>query len=348
MLRPSLINAVITCPVDKNGVYRLNNLIIYHLLMKHSESKISAIKAYLLGLQESICHSLEAVDGLAEFQEDIWEHAQGGGGQTRVITGGAVFEKGAVNFSHIFGHQLPPAATARNPELAGAQFQALGVSVVIHPLNPHIPTVHLNIRFFIAEQSSAEPVWWFGGGFDLTPYYGYVEDCQHWHRNAAQACEPFGADIYPQFKRACDEYFYLPHRQEARGIGGLFFDDFKRWEFAKCFALLQSVGDHFLTGYLPIVQRRKATPYSPAQREFQCYRRGRYVEFNLLYDRGTLFGIQSGGRTESILVSLPPQANWHYQWQTKSNSSEHLLAQEFLTAKDWLAFCPENSAYPLE
>jgi coproporphyrinogen III oxidase len=304
--------------------------------MNHSESKIATVKDYLSRLQDSICHALTAEDRDAEFQQDLWEHPHGGGGRTRVISGGKVFEKAAVNFSHIYGRKLPPAATARNPELSGSEFQALGVSVVIHPLNPHVPTVHLNVRFFIAEKPEAEPVWWFGGGFDLTPYYGYVEDCQHWHRNAHQACEPFGEAIYPQFKQACDQYFYLPHREEARGIGGIFFDDLKCWEFDKCFELMKSVGEHFLPGYIPIVQRRKNTPYTGHQRDFQCYRRGRYVEFNLLYDRGTLFGLQSGGRTESILLSLPPQVNWHYQWRSEPDSPEARLHQEFLVTKDWL------------
>jgi len=305
--------------------------------MDNSESQIETVKTYLLTLQDQICKALVAEDGRSEFNEDRWEHTQGGGGKTRVINQGKVFEKGAVNFSHIHGRQLPPAATARNPELAGGEFQALGLSLVLHPLNPHLPTVHTNIRFFIAAKPGAEPVWWFGGGFDLTPYYGYVEDCRHWHQNAANACEPFGADIYPRFKRACDEYFYLPHRQEPRGIGGLFFDDLHHWEFEHCFAFMQSVGNHFLPGYLPIVQRRKHSPYTQAQRDFQCYRRGRYVEFNLLYDRGTLFGIQTGGRTESILTSLPPQVSWQYQWQAEPDSPEARFHQEFLIARDWLS-----------
>lgn len=304
--------------------------------MNNSHPKIEAVKAYLLGLQESICASLAAEDGKAGFHEDVWEHSHGGGGKTRIIENGRIFEKGAVNFSHICGAQLPPSATARNPDLAGGQFQALGVSVVLHPLNPHIPTVHMNVRFFIAEKSHTEPVWWFGGGFDLTPYYGYHEDCQHWHRNARQVCEPFGKDIYPKFKQACDDYFYLPHRQEPRGIGGLFFDDVHHWEFDQCFALMQSVGEHFLSGYLPIVQKRQSMSYTPEQRDFQCYRRGRYVEFNLLYDRGTLFGIQSGGRSESILVSLPPQVLWRYQWCPEPGSPEEHFYKEFLVAKDWL------------
>ncbi len=299
--------------------------------------KIESIKKYLLKLQDIICSRLATLDAKSDFCEDEWQYPQGaGGGKTRVMADGAVFEKGAVNFSHIMGTQLPSTATSRHPQLSGSPFQALGLSLVIHPLNPHVPTVHMNVRFFIAENSQAEPMWWFGGGFDLTPYYGYVEDCVHWHRNALQACRPFGEDIYPQLKKACDDYFYLPHRQESRGIGGIIFDDFKRWDFERCFDLLQSVGNHFLPGYLPIVERRQFTTYTPAQRAFQCYRRGRYVEFNLLYDRGTLFGIQSGGRTESILVSLPPEVHWRYQWQSAQNSPESRLKEEFLTPRDWI------------
>lgn len=304
--------------------------------MNNVEEKVVAVKTYLVNLQNKLCKALDEVDGGADFSKDVWAHAQGGGGDTRVIEAGYLFEKGAVNFSHVFGRQLPPAATTRHPELAGCEFQAMGVSLVLHPWNPHIPTVHMNIRFFIANPEHHEPVWWFGGGFDLTPYYGYVKDCQHWHRNAFAACQPFGEDIYPQFKQACDQYFYLPHRQEARGIGGLLFDDFNRWEFSRCFALLRSIGDHFLPGYLPIVQRRRETDFTPLQRDFQCYRRGRYAEFNLLYDRGTLFGLQFGGRTESILISLPPEVHWRYQWQPEPRSREARFPQRFLTARDWL------------
>ncbi len=305
--------------------------------MSGFDSKITAVKQYLLQLQNRLCHALSEEDGQAKFQEDPWQHEAGGGGITRVISQGKIFEKGAVNFSHIRGHQLPPSASQRNPHLTGKPFQALGVSLVLHPLNPHVPTVHLNVRFFMAETPVAEPeIWWFGGGFDLTPYYGYREDCIHWHSNAQKACSPFGEDIYPQFKKACDKYFYLPHRQEPRGIGGIFFDDFTLDGFESAFALMRSVGDHFLPGYLPIVQRRKQTPYTSAEREFQSYRRGRYVEFNLLYDRGTLFGLQSGGRTESILVSLPPQTGWHYQWKPQPGSREAEFYQQYLVIKDWL------------
>jgi coproporphyrinogen III oxidase len=304
----------------------------------NSADPIDLVKAYLLQLQQDLCFALAKEDGSRDFQEDTWRHAQGGGGSTRIITDGAVFEKGAVNFSHVIGRELPATATQRHPDLGGREFQAMGVSLVMHPLNPHVPTVHLNVRFFVAEKPGEQSVWWFGGGFDLTPYYGYGEDCRHWHHNAKKACDAFGQDIYPTFKKSCDDYFYLPHRQEARGIGGLFFDDFNRWEFERCFALMQSIADHFLPGYLPIVQRRKATPDTTAQREFQCYRRGRYVEFNLLYDRGTLFGLQSQGRTESILASLPPQVSWRYQYQPPSNSPEARLSQEFLVAKDWIGY----------
>lgn len=304
--------------------------------MSEFENKISAVKLYLLQLQNSLCQTLSAEDGQADFQEDIWEHSSGGGGITRVISQGRVFEKGAVNFSHIMGNRLPPAASQRNPHLGGNPFQALGVSLILHPLNPHTPTVHLNVRFFIADTQGQAEVWWFGGGFDLTPFYGYMEDCIHWHTNARSACTPFGDDIYPRFKRACDEYFFLPHRQEPRGIGGLMFDDYTQGGFERAFALMRSVGDHFIPGYLPIAQRRQNTPYSSHEREFQNYRRGRYVEFNLLYDRGTLFGLQSGGRAESILVSLPPQTGWRYQWQPSPGSREAELYQKYLVIKDWL------------
>jgi coproporphyrinogen III oxidase len=312
--------------------------------MNDFEAKVYAIRTYLLELQNTLCQALESEDGHAFFQEDLWQYEKGGGGVTRVLADGAVFEKAAVNFSHILGSQLPPAATQRHPQLAGTSFQALGVSVVLHPLNPHAPTVHLNVRFFITEQAN-NPIWWFGGGFDLTPYYGYLEDCQHWHLNAAKACEPFGEDIYPLFKANCDKYFYLPHRQEARGIGGILFDDLNCWEFSKCFTLMKSVGDHFLSGYLPIVRKRKNMIFTEQQRQFQGYRRGRYVEFNLLFDRGTLFGIQSGGRTESILVSLPPQVSWKYQWRPEPNTPEARLQQEFLTPKEWIPVYPQTHMF---
>lgn len=294
------------------------------------------IKAYFLELQNSICDALEAEDGKAYFSEDVWQRPQGGGGLTRVITEGAVIEKGGVNFSHVYGKNLPPSATAARPELANCDFQALGVSLVIHPKNPFIPTSHMNVRFFMAEKPGHEPIWWFGGGFDLTPYYGFEEDCVYWHKIAKQCCEPYGADIYPQLKKQCDDYFYLKHRQEPRGIGGLFFDDLNQWGFAKSFAFTRNIGDHFIKAYRPIIAVRKNHSYAQKHRDFQAYRRGRYVEFNLIYDRGTLFGLQSGGRTESILMSLPPKAEWHYAWQPESGSEEEKLYKEFLIVRDWV------------
>jgi coproporphyrinogen III oxidase len=254
-----------------------------------------------------------------------------------VITNGAVIEQGGVNFSHVFGTQLPASATAHRPELAGRSFQAMGVSLVIHPNNPFVPTSHANVRFFMAEKEGADPVWWFGGGFDLTPYYGNEDDCREWHQTAKTACDPFGADVYPRFKKWCDEYFYLKHRQEARGVGGLFFDDLNEWDFETSFAFMRSVGDHYIKAYRPIVNRRKDTPYNDEHRDFQLYRRGRYVEFNLVYDRGTIFGLQTGGRTESILMSLPPLVKWRYNWQPEPNSPEAKLYTDFLPHRDWLA-----------
>jgi coproporphyrinogen III oxidase len=262
----------------------------------------NAVKQYLLGLQGQICSALEKVDGGASFRTDQWDRDSGGSGITRVLSEGKVIEKGGVNFSHVFGKALPPAATAKRPELAGGAFQAMGVSLVIHPRNPYVPTSHANVRFFIAEKPGIEPVWWFGGGYDLTPYYGFDEDCRHWHHTAQQACEPFGKDVYPDFKRWCDEYFFIKHRQEPRGVGGLFYDDLNEWGFEKSFAFTQAVGNSYTAAYVPIVQRRKDTPWGAREKRFQQYRRGRYVEFNLVYDRGTLFGLQAGvGRTESML-----------------------------------------------
>ncbi|MBI3571666.1 MAG: oxygen-dependent coproporphyrinogen oxidase [Gammaproteobacteria bacterium] len=298
---------------------------------------ILAVKNYLLGLQDQICSALEKEDGAQMFREDTWQRAEGGGGRSRVLTDGGVFEQAGVNFSQVFGTDLPASATAHRPELAGRSFQALGVSLVIHPRNPYAPTSHANVRFFIAEKPDAEPVWWFGGGFDLTPYYGFEEDCVHWHKTAKVACEPFGADYYPRFKKWCDEYFLLKHRNEPRGIGGLFFDDLNENDFKHCFGFLKSVGDHYLSAYLPIVQKRKATPYGERERDFQLYRRGRYVEFNLVYDRGTLFGLQSGGRTESILMSLPPLVKWRYDWKPAPGTPEAKLYEVFLKPRDWLA-----------
>ncbi len=301
------------------------------------EPDAAAVKVYLLELQDRITQALAAEEGGAGFVEDAWERPGGGGGRTRVLRGGEIFEQGGINFSHVFGASLPPSATVRRPELAGRAFQAMGVSLVMHPRNPYVPTSHANVRFFMAEKAGAEPVWWFGGGFDLTPYYGFEEDAIHWHRVARAACAPFGADVHPRFKRWCDDYFFLKHRDEPRGIGGLFFDDLDEWGFARGFAFLQSVGDHYLPAYLPIVQRRKGLAWGERERAFQKYRRGRYVEFNLVYDRGTLFGLQSGGRTESILMSLPPEVSWRYGWHPEPGSPEAALYERFLVPRDWLA-----------
>ncbi len=299
-----------------------------------------AVSEYLLSLQDSICNGLAAEDGQARFTEDAWQREPGGhlggGGRTRVISRGAVFEKGGVNFSHVTGSALPASATAHRPELAGRAFEAMGVSLVIHPHNPYVPTSHANVRFFIAEKPGEAPVWWFGGGYDLTPYYACEEDCVHWHRTAQAACAPFGDDTYPRYKRWCDDYFFLKHRQEARGIGGLFFDDLNEGGFARCFAFLRAVGDSYLAAYRPIVARRKGMPYGTRERDFQLHRRGRYVEFNLVYDRGTLFGLQTGGRTESILMSLPPEVRWDYGWQPQSGSPEAALTEHFLPPRDWV------------
>ena len=301
-----------------------------------SQVDVAAVKQYLLSLQDAICQQLEAEDGVATFVEDNWQRDGGGGGRTRVLADGAVFEQGGVNFSHVFGDKLPPSATAQRPELAGRGFQAMGVSLVIHPHNPMIPTSHANVRFFIADKEGAEPVWWFGGGFDLTPYYGFEEDCVAWHNTAKTACEPFGEGVYERYKQWCDDYFFLKHRNEPRGVGGLFFDDLHEWGFDKCFAFMRSVGDHYIQAYRPIVNRRKDLAFTQAQRDFQLYRRGRYVEFNLVYDRGTLFGLQSGGRTESILMSLPPLVKWHYNWQPEEGTEEARLYRDFLHPRDWV------------
>jgi coproporphyrinogen III oxidase len=281
--------------------------------------------------------ALAAEDGGAGFREDAWERPGGGGGRTRVLQGGALFEQGGINFSHVRGPSLPATATMRRPELAGRAFEAMGVSLVMHPRNPYVPTSHANVRFFVAEKADADPVWWFGGGFDLTPYYGFEEDAVHWHRVARAACHPFGTDVYPRLKRQCDDYFFLRHRNEPRGIGGLFFDDLDEGGFVRCLAFTQSVGDHYLPAYLPIVQRRKGLTWGERERDFQKYRRGRYVEFNLVYDRGTLFGLQSGGRTESILMSLPPEVSWRYDWHPDPGSREAELYQRFLVPRDWLS-----------
>lgn len=298
---------------------------------------LNAVKSYLLELQDRICAGLEAADGEGRFREDAWQRPGGGGGRTRVIGDGRVFEKGGVNFSHVYGDTLPPSASAGRPELAGRSFQAMGVSLVIHPRNPHVPTSHANVRFFEAQKPGEEPVWWFGGGFDLTPFYPLEEDCRHWHRVAKAACDPFGEDVYPRYKRWCDEYFFLKHRNEARGVGGLFFDDLSEGGFDTSFAFLRAVGDAYLDAYLPIVEARRDTPYGDRERRFQLLRRGRYVEFNLVYDRGTVFGLQSGGRTESILMSLPPMVAWDYDWQPEPGSPEAVLTERFLPARDWVS-----------
>lgn len=297
--------------------------------------EIDVVKDYLLGLQDRICQRLQQVDG-GEFIQDDWQREGGGGGRTRVIADGAVIEKGGVNFSHVFGDKLPPSATQARPELAGRCFQAMGVSLVIHPQNPYVPTSHANVRLFIAEKPGEAPVWWFGGGYDLTPYYGFEEDCIAWHQTAKSACDPFGDEVYPRFKRWCDDYFYLPHRCEPRGIGGLFFDDFNDGSFEHCFAFLQSVGDSYIEAYLPIMAKRKDTAFGERERQFQLYRRGRYVEFNLVQDRGTIFGLQSNGRTESILMSLPPLVRWQYDYQPEPGSPEAQLTDYYLTARDWV------------
>lgn len=293
------------------------------------------IETYLLSLQKKMVDALCAIDGNAVVTTDHWQRPDGGGGRTCVLTG-QLFEKAGINFSHVEGEVLPPSATVTRPQLAGRRFTAMGVSLVVHPINPYVPTTHFNIRFFSAHKEGAEPVWWFGGGFDLTPYYGFIEDCKHWHQAAKAACDPFGADIYSHYKKQCDDYFYLKHRHEARGIGGLFFDDVNQWDFETCFAFMQSVGDAFLPAYLPIVEKRKNIPYGEHEIAFQHYRRGRYVEFNLLYDRGTLFGLQSGGRTESILVSLPAKVSWQYNWQAKPDTEEAKLTDFYLIPRDWL------------
>lgn len=297
---------------------------------------IEAVKTYLLDLQNRICNFAEAEDGSATFQEDAWQHASGGGGLTRVLANGAIIEKAGVNFSHVHGLKLPPAATANRPELEGAGFQALGVSVVMHPLNPYIPTSHMNVRFICVEKPGQKPSWWFGGGFDLTPYYGFEEDCIHWHRTAKEACDLYGADIYSKYKTWCDQYFYLKHRQEARGIGGIFFDDLHEWDFERCFAFMRSIGDGYIKAYQPIVAKRKNHSFEQRERDFQLYRRGRYVEFNLLYDRGTWFGLQSNGRTESILMSLPPLVTWQYDWKPEAGTPEAALYESFLPIRDWV------------
>ena len=298
---------------------------------------IGQVKKYLVQLQESICSDLESLDGRAIFEIDRWTKEDGSGsGITSVICDGNIFEKGGVNFSIVQGNKMPKSASALRPELEGRKYTALGVSLVMHPENPYIPTVHANVRFFVAEESGKEPIWWFGGGFDLTPFYGFDEDAVHWHTTAKKACLPFGEKVYSKYKKWCDDYFYLEHRDEQRGIGGLFFDDLNEGGFDRCFEFMKSVGNHFTDAYLPIVIKRKDTPYGEKERNFQLYRRGRYVEFNLIYDRGTLFGLQSGGRTESILMSMPPEVKWSYQFQVEKDSEEGKLYNHYLKPKEWI------------
>lgn len=305
-----------------------------------SSISVEAVKTYLLKLQDTICAELANIDGQANFKEDAWQRDQktealGGGGRSRVLVNGAVFEQAGVNFSHVTGVQMPASATAHRPELAGRRFEALGVSLVVHPKNPFVPTSHANVRFFIAEKEGAEPVWWFGGGFDLTPFYPFDEDCRHWHQVAYKLCQPFGEETYPKYKQWCDDYFFLKHRNETRGVGGLFFDDLNQGGFQSCFEFMQAVGNGYLEAYLPIVELRKEMPYGENERQFQLYRRGRYVEFNLVFDRGTLFGLQTGGRTESILMSMPPLVRWEYGYQPEEESAEAKLAN-YLTPREWV------------
>jgi coproporphyrinogen III oxidase len=295
------------------------------------------IKTYLQHKQRQLCLALEQTDGGAKFFRDNWQRQQGGGGISCVLSDGRVFEKAGINYSYIYGDSMPASATVHRPELAGRSFRAMGLSLVVHPQNPFVPTSHANIRFFIAEQTGEKPVWWFGGGYDLTPYYGFDEDCLHWHQTAYNACKSFGDDVYPKYKQWCDEYFFLKHRNETRGVGGVFFDDLNCWDFDTCFAFLRSIGDSWMDAYMPIVNKRHQTPFSEKERDFQLYRRGRYVEFNLVYDRGTLFGLQTGGRTESILMSLPPLVKWRYNWQPEPGSKEEQLYLNYLRPRDWLA-----------
>ncbi len=303
---------------------------------KAANETVEQVKQYLMSLQDNICKALEQEDGSAFFREESWEYHGGGGGRARVIEGGNVFEKGGVNFSFVKGDKLPASSTASRPELEGRSFQAMGVSLVLHPRNPFVPTSHANVRLLVAEKEGEDPVWWFGGGYDLTPYYPFEEDCVHWHQTAKDACEPFGEEIYPKYKKWCDEYFFLKHRNETRGVGGLFYDDLNEWSFEHCFEFMQSVGDSYIKAYQPIVNKRKAMEYTEQQRRFQEYRRGRYVEFNLVYDRGTLFGLQSGGRTESILMSLPPVVRWDYNWHPEDGSEEAKLYNDFLKPRNWV------------
>ncbi|KTG16915.1 MULTISPECIES: oxygen-dependent coproporphyrinogen oxidase [unclassified Guyparkeria] len=312
--------------------------------MADTQADLQAVRDYLIDLQDRIVAGLEGQEDGTRFLHDDWKRPPGdhlnGEGRGRILEDGSTFERAGINFSHVTGNKLPPSATAHRPDLAGGSFEAMGVSLVIHPRNPYVPTSHANVRFFQAQKEGVEPVWWFGGGFDLTPYYGFTEDAVHWHEQAEAACRPFGDDHYPRFKQWCDEYFWLKHRNEPRGVGGLFFDDYGadgQVEFDTAFGFMRSVGDHYLPAYLPLVEKRKDTPYGERERDFQAYRRGRYVEFNLVYDRGTLFGLQSGGRTESILMSMPPRAAWRYDYHPEPGSEEARLYDEFLRPRDWLA-----------
>ena len=301
------------------------------------KEQINEVKQFLLDLQESICSKLEVADGSTGFRTDRWDRETGGSGITRVISGGKVLEKGGVNFSHVFGKSLPASASATRPELAGRSYQAMGVSLVIHPVNPFVPTSHANFRLFVAEKENEDAVWWFGGGYDLTPYYGFEDDCQHWHQVAKKSCDPYGENLYPRFKKECDTYFHLKHRNEPRGVGGLFFDDFNELGFEQSFAMVKNIASTYTDAYVPIIERRKDIQYSEKQKHFQEYRRGRYAEFNLIYDRGTVFGLQSGvGRTESILMSLPPVVRWEYDWHPEPGSEEEKLYKVFLVPKDWV------------
>lgn len=298
---------------------------------------LKQVKSYLMSLQDAICQQLALADGEQSFQEDSWDRPGGGGGRSRIIKNGAVFEQGGVGFSHVYGEKMPGSATAHRPELEGRDFNACGVSLVMHPENPMIPTVHMNVRFFIAQKEGEEPVWWFGGGFDLTPFYPFDEDIIEWHQQAKNALDSVDEKLYPEYKAWCDDYFFLKHRDEARGVGGIFFDDLNDRSFDECFSVIKAVGDAFTKAYLPIVERRKNLAYTQQQRDFQLYRRGRYVEFNLVWDRGTLFGLQTGGRTESILMSMPPLARWEYDWQAQPGSAEEQLTEYYLKPRDWLS-----------
>ena len=297
---------------------------------------LEPVKKYLKRLQGNICNALEQQEDEQRFVSDSWQREQGGGGDTRVLANGQVFEKAGVNFSHVMGDKLPGSATAQRPELAGRRYEAMGVSLVIHPQNPYAPTSHANLRVFAALKDGEQPIWWFGGGFDLTPYYPFLDDVKHWHQHAQAACQPFGENVYADYKKWCDEYFYLKHRQETRGVGGLFFDDLNAWGFDRCFDFIRAIGDSYVNAYVPIVERRKDHPFGKREKDFQRMRRGRYVEFNLVYDRGTLFGLQSGGRTESILMSLPPETSWAYDWRPEPGSPEAELYEDYLRPRDWL------------